>query len=114
MASSESRRIFCLLVLLSTLPCLLIAQVTGTITGTVRDTTGAVVPEARVTATNTETGQLRTVVTDGAGQYVLPQLAVGHYEVRVGKEGFSAFLQTGVLLQVNTQVSVDVVMQVKS
>ena len=95
------------------MPSLLVAQVTGTITGSVRDASG-VVPQARVTATNTQTGLSRTVATDGAGQYVLSELNVGSYEVRVEREGFSAFLQTGVLLQVNTQVSVDAVLQLRS
>ena len=55
-------------VLFLLMPSLLVAQVAGTITGTVRDASGAVVPLARVTATNTQTGLSRTVTTDGAGQ----------------------------------------------
>src|SRR5579859_7398802 len=110
MISIRSFQVLCLLML----PATLLAQVTGTITGTVRDASGAVVPLARVTATNTQTGLSRTVTTDGAGQYVLPELVVGSYEVRVEREGFSPFLQKGVLLQVNTQVSVDAVLQLRS
>src|SRR3981081_3402901 len=102
MVSSRSFRVPCLLTLLVTLPCLLVAQVTGTITGTVRDRSGAVVPQARVTATNAETNLSRDVMTDGSGQYVIPPLVVGRYQIRVEKEGFSPFLQTDVLLQANT------------
>src|SRR5215813_643751 len=79
-------------------------QTTGTISGTVRDATGAVVPGAGVSATNTGTNQSRSAVTDHAGQYVLPLLPLGEYQVRVEKEGFSPFLQQGITLQANTQV----------
>ena len=95
--------VFCLLGFLVALPGLLNAQVTATITGTVRDSSGAVVPDAKVTANNTGTNLSRTVTTDPTGQYVIPQLVVGAYEVRVEKDGFSPFLQTGVSLQANTQ-----------
>jgi hypothetical protein len=100
--------------LLVALPGLLNAQVTATITGTVRDTSGAVVPQAKVTANNTGTNLSRTVTTDLTGQYVIPQLVVGAYEVRVEKDGFSPSLQTGVLLRANTQVQVEAVLQVRS
>ncbi|MDP2999009.1 MAG: carboxypeptidase-like regulatory domain-containing protein, partial [Bryobacterales bacterium] len=111
---ARSFRFLLLLVVLVTLPGLLSAQVTATITGTVRDSSGAVVPQAKVTANNTGTNLSRTVTSDPTGQYVIPQLVVGAYEVRVEKEGFSPFLQTGVLLQANTQVQVEAVLQVKS
>ncbi len=112
--SARSFRFLWLLVVLVSLPGLLSAQVTATITGTVRDSSGAVIPEAKVTANNTGTNLSRTVTTDVTGQYVIPQLVVGAYEVRVEKDGFSPFLQTGVLLQANTQVQVEAVLQVKS
>jgi hypothetical protein len=72
------------------------------------------VPEATVTATNTETNLPRTVKTDAAGQYAIPQLGVGHYQVRVEKDGFSPFVQTDVLLQVNTQLRVEAMLQVRA
>ena len=112
--SARSFRFLWLLVFLVSLPGLLSAQVTATITGTVRDSSGAVVPEAKVTAKNTGTNLARTVTTDLTGHYVIPQLVVGAYEVRVEKEGFSPFLQTGVLLQANTQVQVEAVLQVRT
>src|SRR5262249_44672066 len=95
-------------------PAFLTAQVTGTITGTVRDLTGAVVPQAHVTATNSETNLARDVATDEAGQYVVPPLPVGRYQIRVEKEGFAPFLPTDVLLQANSQVQVEAVLQVRS
>ncbi len=112
--SARSFCVLCLLVVLETLAGPLNAQVTATITGTVRDPTGAVIPDAKVTATHTGTNQARTVATDPAGHYVIPLLAVGTYDVRVEKDGFSPFLQTGVLLQANTQVQVEGLMQVRT
>ena len=61
----------------------------GTITGTVRDASGAVVPGAKVTLTNTQTGVAFTIPSTNAnGDYTVPQLPVGIYTVRVEKEGF--------------------------
>ena len=111
---SGSRFLVCSLLLLMTLPALLVAQVTGTITGTVLDSSGAAVPEAKVTATSIGTNLSRTTVTDPSGQYVLPMLAVGTYEIRVEKEGFTPFLQKGALVQANSQVAADATLQVKS
>ena len=81
-----------LLVVLAILfvPVLLHAQATGTINGSVYDSTGALVPGAAVTVTNTGTNQTRSAITDGSGNYVLPLLPVGNYNVRVEKEGFNA------------------------
>lgn len=111
---SHPRSLVCLLLLLTALPALLVAQVTGTITGSVVDPSGAAVPQAKVTATSVGTNLSRTGETDGNGQFVLPMLAVGTYEVRVEKEGFSPFLQKDVLLQANSQVAVGAVLQVRS
>src|SRR5436190_21064889 len=110
MAVPRSWRILCLLMVGTILPVQLAAQVTGTITGTVRDASGAVIPTAVVTAKQTQTSLSRSVTTDGTGQYVFPQLVLGTYEIRVVKEGFSPFLQTNVLLQANTQVEVEAVL----
>jgi outer membrane receptor protein involved in Fe transport len=107
------RRLACLLAVLGT-PALLRAQATGTISGSVHDASGAVVPGAKVTATHTETSLTRIVSSDVAGQYAIPLLPVGSYQVRVEKEGFAPFLQTGISLQANTQVQADAVLQVRS
>lgn len=61
---------------------------TGTILGNVIDAGGLVLPGATVTATNTETGQIRTVVTDGQGSYSIPALQPGLYRVGVTMDGF--------------------------
>jgi len=62
--------------------------VTGTILGTVTDTSGAAVPGATVTLTNTGTGLTRSAVTDAAGEYTLPSLPTGKYKMSAELPGF--------------------------
>jgi outer membrane receptor protein involved in Fe transport len=90
------------------------AQATATISGTVKDSSGAVVPGAKVTATNEDTNLSRSVLADDAGQYVIPLLPLGAYRVRVEKDGFAPFVQNGISLQANTTVQVDAVAQVRA
>jgi hypothetical protein len=92
----------------------LLAQATATaqIAGLVTDPTGAVVPEAQVKATQTDTGLTRTAVTGPEGGYVLPNLPVGPYELQVAASGFKTYVQKGMLLQVNTNVSLNVALEV--
>ena len=87
---------------------------TGTILGTVRDTSGGVVPGATVTITNTDTSLTRTGTTDATGSYRFPALPVGHYRVEVTKEGFSALTRTGITLEVAQEAAIDVTLQVGS
>ena len=85
---------------------------TGTFLGVVRDTSGAVVPGANVTVQSSETNQTRTVITDTAGAYRVPALAVGHYEIRVEHGGFKTETQTGLNLEVGQEAVVDFTLQV--
>ena len=62
--------------------------ITGTILGTVADTSGAVLPSALITIRNTDTGFTRSSVTDHRGRYTEPQLPIGHYEVEAGLANF--------------------------
>src|SRR5689334_5817748 len=64
------------------------AQVTASVTGTVRDSSGAVMPGATVTVKNLESGLTRTVETGASGSYSVPSLPIGRYEVDVEKTGF--------------------------
>jgi hypothetical protein len=89
-------------------------QATGTIHGTVVDQTHAVIADAAVTATHLGTNQQRNVRTDSAGQYVIPLLPVGRYNVRVEKEGFAPFLQEGVVLQASTNIQVAAQMSIRT
>src|SRR2546426_10391226 len=97
-----------------TVPATLDAQATGTIHGTAFDSSGAVVPDVSVTATNVNTNLARKATSDSVGQYVLPLLPVGDYSVRIEREGFAPFLQTGVKLQVSTDVEVNARLELKA
>ena len=80
--------------LFSSLMCAVVwAQSTAQVSGTVRDQSGAVLPGVQVTATQTATGLTRSVVTDEAGFYVLPDLPVGPYKLEAGLPGFCTFVQ---------------------
>ncbi len=63
------------------------AQSTGTITGTVTDQTGSVIPNAAIVVKNQDTGENRTTATDDAGLYLVPSLPVGKYRVEVKSNG---------------------------
>jgi hypothetical protein len=77
------------------------AQATAQLSGTVRDESGAVLPGVTVTVTQTETGFTRTVVTEGSGAFVMPNLPTGPYRLEVSLQGFRTYVQTGIVLQVN-------------
>ena len=90
------------------------AQSVSQISGTVRDASGLAVPGAQVTATQTDQGLTRTAVSSGEGAYVLPSLPVGPYRLEVKKEGFSTFVQSGIVLQVDSAPSIDPILKVGS
>ena len=85
---------------------------TGELKGTVLDQTGAVIPNATVTVTNTDTGASRTLKTNSEGRYSANELVAGHYSVKVESPGFKAFVKTGIVLTPGQQNSVDVTVQV--
>jgi carboxypeptidase family protein/TonB-dependent receptor-like protein len=90
-------------------PGLVAAQaVTGTILGTVTDSSGAVVPGATVTLTNTATGVSRTVVTDSSGEYTAPSLRTGTYSVKTEIQGFKTVTMSDVAVGVDQKVRIDV------
>ena len=84
----------------------------ATIVGTVTDPSGAVIANANVTATNTDTGVARTGTTNEAGQYVLPDVHIGHYNVKAEFPNLKTSEQKGILLQVGDRTRVDFAMQV--
>ena len=77
------------------------AQGTAQLNGRVTDESGAVLPGVTVTATQTETGFTRTVVTDETGAWAMPNLPIGPYRLEVSLQGFRTYVQTGIVLQVN-------------
>src|SRR6185503_11316982 len=82
------------------------------ITGTITDSTGGIVPEAAVTATNTATNLVSRTATNESGAYVIPALLPGTYKVRVEKNGFKAAEQAQVVLAASSTVRVDIGLQV--
>ncbi|HEY7514765.1 MAG TPA: carboxypeptidase regulatory-like domain-containing protein, partial [Vicinamibacteria bacterium] len=86
-------------------------QSTGSILGHVKDSSGATVPGAQVTATNLGTQFSRATTSDAEGRYSLPLLPLGQYKVEVTLAGFKNFSQTGILLEVGRNVRVDPVIE---
>src|SRR6185437_1653092 len=84
---------------------------TGTLGGTVTDPSGAVIPNAKVTATNAGTGLTRTVTTSSQGNYAIVDLPPGNYNVTVDANGFNAYKQT-VAVTVGGRATVDAKMVV--
>src|SRR5882762_9043525 len=86
----------------------LISQTTtGRILGTVRDQSGATLPAATVTVTDAQRGITRTVTTDDAGEYVVPNLTPGIYMVRAEAHGFKTVERPNIQIEVATDLSVD-------
>jgi hypothetical protein len=85
---------------------------TSQIQGTVKDASGLGVPGAEVKAIQTETGVLRTAVSGSTGDYVLPTLPIGPWRLEVSKQGFSTYIQTGIVLQVGTNPTVDAALKI--
>ena len=90
----------------------LFAQVSATLSGTVTDQSGAAVSGADITATDLETGAIRTTSTGEAGQYKIFSLPIGAYEVRATKQGFAEQIRTGIRLAIGQDARVDVTLRV--
>ncbi len=93
----------------------LFAQTAGTasVQGVVTDPTGATVPAAKVTLTNSETGTARSTVTDDAGIYSLPNVPVGPYALSVSANGFQGYVQKGVL-EVGNSIQINATLKLGS
>ena len=89
-----------------------LGSVTASISGTVRDPSGAAIVGATVTATNVETGIAQSLHTNDQGYYSFQSLALGRYDINVQQSGFRPFRETGLVLDVNSALVVDVAMQV--
>jgi hypothetical protein len=85
---------------------------TATISGQALDASGAVIPGARVTARNITTALERQTVTSETGDYTIPLLPVGGYEIIAEKDGFKRYVKTGIVLQVDQRARVDLQLQV--
>lgn len=87
------------------------AQTAGTITGVVTDGSGAVLPGVAVTARQTDTGLVRSAVTNETGRYAIASLQPGTYEVRAELAGFKPHLRPDVTLAVAETLAINIVLQ---
>jgi hypothetical protein len=101
-----------ILCVISVLPNAAFGQAVSQISGTVKDSSGAVIAGAQVTATQTDTDFKRNTVTDDSGYYVLTNLPLGPYRLEASKMGFRNYVQTGIVLQVGTAPEIPVTMGV--
>lgn len=94
-----------LFLLLSFAP-VLAQTTTGSIVGTVTDSTGAVVAEATITVTNVDTGTTVKTTSDSSGNYVVTPLPVGNYTVTVEARGFKKSVSEGIRLNVQDRIGI--------
>src|ERR1035441_4076754 len=86
--------------------------ISGAISGSVADTSGSVVPNAAVTATNTATGVVNKAVTNSSGLYHISELPPGTYDIAVEATGFSKSLLKGFVVELNHEASANIKLQV--
>ena len=87
-----------------------LAQDTGSITGTVRDTTGAVIPGAKVTLRNTAQGSIYKTISNGNGDYLVAGLPAGRYDLSISVKDFKGYEAWGIVLRVAQKARADAVM----
>src|ERR1700691_3238891 len=87
------------------------ASVTASISGTVKDSSGASIPGATVTAANAGTGITETRTSNGQGFFSFQSLALGTYVVTVTQKGFKEYQQTDLVLDVNSALNVEATLQ---
>ena len=107
----DLRLLLIVLLTLTVLSAVAVAQ-EATIVGTVMDVQGAAVPSATIVITNTDTGLARTITTGGDGSYVVPDLHIGRYVVRVQAAGFKIAERKDLVLQVGDRTRIDFSLQV--
>jgi hypothetical protein len=78
----------------------ILAQDTGSITGTVRDTTGAVIPGAKVTLRNTAQGSIYKTISNSTGDYLVGGLPAGRYDLSISVKDFKGYEARGIVLRV--------------
>jgi hypothetical protein len=86
----------------------------STLSGTVSDSSGKVIPGAKVTATNAATNVTSGVETDKAGLYVIPNLIPGVYQLNVQQDGFKSVLKNEVALHAEENIEINISMEVGS
>jgi hypothetical protein len=91
---------------------LLAQQDRGLITGTVKDSSGAVIPAAKVTVTQTQTNANYSTVSADTGDYTIPSLPIGTYNIKVEKDGFKSFLAKELVVAASSTNRVDATLEV--
>jgi hypothetical protein len=112
MQSAKQRMLFLLIVVVLVATAAR-AEVGGKITGVVKDQTGSVIPGAAVVVTNTQTGAKLTTATDQDGVFTFPVLSVGQYQIDVTSDAFKSYRKTGLVIDINSALVLDVTLQVK-
>src|SRR5271166_5403938 len=102
--------LLCLLMALSAMP--MFGQTLGEITGRVSDSSAASVPGATITLTNVSTNAVRTTVSTDSGDYTIPSVPPGFYNVKAEHAGFKAATSNKVEVQVQQTVRLDLTLQV--
>src|SRR5690242_15041302 len=90
----------------------MLAQETGSITGTVRDNTGAVIPNAEVTVSSVAQGVTQRVNTNAGGDYLVAGLPPGSYDLAITSKGFKKFSASGVILRIGQKARADATLEV--
>src|ERR1700730_15408142 len=88
------------------------ASITGSISGVVTGTSGAVISGASVVAVDTLTGVRTTVTSDAKGLYNLPTLAIGTYDLEISHTGFKTYRKTGLVVDANSALRADASLEV--
>src|SRR5258708_3372016 len=101
------RRISFLSVALLLVSATVWASITGSISGVVTDSSGALISGATVVATDIQTGVKTSVTTDTKGFYSLPALAIGTYDLEISQPGFKTYRKTGLVIDANAALRAD-------
>lgn len=108
----KSTRYIFVALLLAIFSRALLAQSTATITGTVTDPSGAVVPGVQIKVHANGTGLDRTIISDNSGNYVVPSLQPGEYSVQAKATGFSTYIVRSLILQVDQKTTLNIPLSV--
>src|SRR5689334_32468 len=103
---SSRMRLLALTVAFICLTSLQLLSQEATVVGTVTDQTGAALPNVTITLTNSETGLTRTIKSNDAGEYVVPDLHIGPYTAKAEATGFNESERTGIVLTVGARLRV--------
>lgn len=114
--ANRSLSLIALIAAVGLLAAMVVGEASGqttsaTLSGAVRDALGSVVPGAKISARNVQTGATRESATNTDGGYILTNLEPGTYELRAERSGFKRAVQTGVILTVGGSISVDLTLQ---